>query len=155
MVSVELVSPSRVAPRYHWKLVAPAEVAVYCTWLPGHAEVGPLIDAEAGAAALSASVIEFDTGDVPHEFTPYAVYVPSSAAAAEAMVRVALVSASSVAPRYHWKLVAPAEVAVYCTWLPGQAEVGPLIDAEGGAAALSARVIESETGDVPQEFTPY
>src|SRR5215213_1762453 len=155
MVSVELVSPSRVAPRYHWKLVAPEEVAVYCTWLPGQAEVGPLIDAEAGAAALSARVIEFETGDVPHEFTPYAVYVPSSAAAAEAMVSVALVSASSVAPRYHWKLVAPAEVAVYCTWLPGHAEDGPLIETEAGAAAFKAKVIEFDTGDVPHEFTPY
>ena len=72
-MSVELVSASRVAPRYHWKLVAPAEVAVYCTWLPGHAEDGPLIETEAGAAALSTSVIKFETGDVPHEFTPYAV----------------------------------------------------------------------------------
>ncbi|HEY6212457.1 MAG TPA: hypothetical protein VIW45_09240, partial [Vicinamibacterales bacterium] len=69
---------------------------------------GPLIEAVAGAAALSVSVIEFDTDDVPQEFTPYAVYVPASPAAAEAMVNVLLVSARSVAPRYHWKLVAPA-----------------------------------------------
>src|SRR5215212_3598676 len=139
MVSVALVSPRRVAPRYHWKLVAPAEVAVYCTCVPGQAVDGPLIEAETGAAALSANAIEFDTGEVPHEFTPYAVYVPSSAAAAEAMVSVELLSASRVAPRYHWKLVAPAEVAVYCTWLPGHAVEGPLIDVERGAAGLSVR----------------
>ena len=72
IVSVDEVSARSVAPRNHWKLVAPADVAVYCTCVPGQADDGPLIEVEAGAE-VTASVIEFDTGDVPHEFTPYAV----------------------------------------------------------------------------------
>ena len=128
---------------------------MYCTCVPAHALDGPLIDAVVGAAALSVSAIEFDTLDVPHEFTPYAVYVPASPAATEAMVNVADVSASNVAPRYHWKLVAPVDVAVYCTCVPGQAVDGPLIEAVVGAAGLSVSAIELETDDVPHEFTPY
>jgi hypothetical protein len=155
IVSVAEVSASSVAPRYHWKLVAPALVAVYCTCVPEHALDGPLIAALAGAAALSVSAIEFDTFDVPHEFTPYAVYVPASPAATAAIVNMLLVSASSVAPRYHWKLVAPALVAVYCTCVPGHAVDGPLMDGVAGAAALSVSAIELETLDVPHEFTPY
>src|SRR5215208_4014995 len=96
MVSVALVSASNVAPRYHWKLVARADVAVYCNWLPGQAVAGPLIAGASGVAGLRARVMEFDTAEVPHEFTPYAVYVPASMAAADAMVSVALVSAKSV-----------------------------------------------------------
>src|SRR5215212_8801641 len=108
MVSVALVSARSVAPRYHWKLVARAEVAVYCTCVPGHAVAGPVIDGASGVAGLRARAMEFDTVEVPQVFTPYAVYVPTSPADAEAMVRVLVVSARSVAPRYHWKLVAPA-----------------------------------------------
>src|SRR5215213_3244427 len=139
MVSVALVSARSVAPRYHWKLVARVEVAVYCTWLPGQAVVGPVMVGVAGVAGLRARVIELDTADVPQEFTPYAVYVPSLIAAAEAMVNVPVVSASSVAPRYHWKLVARAEVAVYCTCVPGHAVAGPVIDGASGVAGLRAR----------------
>ena len=73
---------------------------MYCTCVPGHAVDGPLIDGAAGTV-LMVSAIELETEDVPHEFTPYAVYVPASPAAAEAMVNVADVSARSVAPRYH------------------------------------------------------
>ena len=51
--------------------------------------------------SFSKSVIEFDTVDVPHAFTPYAVYVPASPAATAGIVNVAEVSARSVAPRYH------------------------------------------------------
>ena len=114
---------------------------MYCTWLPAHALVGPAIDAVVGAAELSAKTIEFDTVEGPHEFTPYAVYVPSSPADAEAIVSVALVSPSSVAPRYHWKLVAFADVAVYCTWLPGQAVAGPAIEAAPGAGLTTTSVV--------------
>jgi len=155
IVRVLLVSASSVAPRYHWKLVAFADVAVYCTCVPAQALDGPLMDALAGAAAFSDSVIAFDTEDVPHEFTPYAVYVPASPAATDAIVRVLLVSASSVAPRYHWKLVAPVNVAVYCTCVPGQALDGPLMEAVVGAALVSVSAIEFETEEVPHEFTPY
>src|ERR1051325_945634 len=132
---MEDVSARSVAPRYHWKLVAPAEVAVYCTCVPGQAVDGPLIDTEAGAE-LMARTMEFDTLDVPHELTPRAVYVPASPAAAEAIVSVDEVSPRSVAPRNHWKLVAPVEVAVYCTCVPAQALVGPLITGADGAATI-------------------